>query len=153
MRRKDREIADFDEIVAVLAQCDVIRLGIWAEECPYVVPVSFGYAVEEGRLAIYFHGADVGQKHTLLAQCSRVCVEADRFLEYVDTGHSFTANYESVIGYGTATVVTGAQAVCGLSLLLQHCGFCTDSAEACEKITRVYRIEIETITGKRHLAE
>lgn len=153
MRRKDREVTDFDEIVEILARCDVIRLGIQAEGCPYVVPVSFGYAVEDGKLALYFHGADVGRKHTLLAQCDRVCVEADRFLGYVDTGHSYTANYESVIGCGTAAVVTGAQAVRGLALLLRHCGFGTDSAEACEKRTRVYRIETDRITGKRRLAE
>lgn len=120
-----------------------------------MVPVSFGCAVEDGKLAVYFHGAAQGRKHDLLARCNRVCVEADTFGGYVDTGHSYTANYESVIGYGTAAVVTGAQAARGIALLLEHCGFPTSSAEACAamKITRVYRIELEQITGKRRIAK
>lgn len=154
MRREDREIRDFSEIIRVLDRCDVIRLGIQGVEYPYVVPVSFGYAVEDGKLAIYFHGAVEGRKHDLLTQCNRVCVEADTFLGYMNTGHSYTASYESVIGYGTAAVVAGAQAVRGVELLLQHCGFPTDTAQDCVAmpITKIYRIVLEQVTGKRRIA-
>jgi hypothetical protein len=33
---------------------------------PYVVPLSFGFAEEGGRIKIYFHGAKAGMKHDLI---------------------------------------------------------------------------------------
>lgn len=151
MRRNDREITDFAEIFKVLERCDVIRLGLFGETYPYVVPVSFGCEAGNGEITVYFHGAQTGLKHELLAKCGRVCVEADTFLGYVDTGHSSTANYESVIGFGIAEPVTGQEAVHGLELLLQHCGFSVLPAKQCaaRDITRVYRIVLRQITGKR----
>lgn len=155
MRRSDREITDFQEIFQVLERCQTVRLGLRDGDAAYVVPVSFGCAVENGRIAVYFHGAKDGKKHGLLAQNPRVCVEADRLLRYVQTEHGITADYESVIGCGTAQRVDGEAAVRGLELLLRHCGFPTDSAEGCaaRNITWVYRIELEQLTGKRRFSQ
>ena len=151
MRRSDREISDFSEIVALLARCDVVRIGMRGKDYPYVVPVSFGYEVCGESLTLYFHGAMQGKKHDLLAEDEKVCVEADIFHNYAGTGHGVTAEYESVIGFGTARAVEGEEAVRGIRLLLKHCGFAEDSAESCIAmgITRVYKIELESLTGKR----
>lgn len=43
MRRSDREITDFNEIVDVLRRADTIRLGLHDDPYPYVVPLSFGF--------------------------------------------------------------------------------------------------------------
>ena len=45
MRRKDREITDFDEIVSIIKRCDVCRLALNDEEFPYIVPLNFGLEV------------------------------------------------------------------------------------------------------------
>ena len=45
MRRADREITDFNEIVEVLGRADTIRVGLFNGEYPYIVPVSFGMEV------------------------------------------------------------------------------------------------------------
>ena len=42
MRRSDREIKDFDEIVKVLERCDAVRLAFNDGDIPYIVPLSFG---------------------------------------------------------------------------------------------------------------
>lgn len=64
MRRKDREIKEFDEIIDVLSRCKVLHLALISDGKPYAVPVNFGYAVSESdgrkKLAIYFHGAGEG---------------------------------------------------------------------------------------------
>ena len=153
MRRADREIRAFDEIVAVLDRCDTIRLGLHGDDgYPYVVPLSFGYAVEDGVLALYVHGAHEGLKHRLLAADNRVCVEADRCLRFAPHGDSYTCAYESVIGFGRAEIVTGEQAVRGLDLLVAHCGFPGGAwNRATLPATRVYRIALERVTGKQRI--
>ncbi|MGN1372746.1 MAG: pyridoxamine 5'-phosphate oxidase family protein [Candidatus Coproplasma sp.] len=151
MRKSKREIKEFDKIVEVLDRCQVIRLGLQSEGYPYVVPLSFGWEVKEGKLEIYFHCAKEGKKLDLIAGCDRVCVEADILNGYKATERGVTADYESVIGFGTAKEVTGDDAVHGIKLLLDHCGIEGYSPENCVLmgIVAVYKITVENITGKK----
>ena len=150
MRKKEREIRDFADIVDVLRRCDTIRLGICGGEYPYVVPLSFGYEVADGKLVLYIHGAGEGKKHDLLAINNRVCAEADLCHRFADTGESVTAEYESLIGYGTAEKAGGADVEKGIALLLEHCGFAghTYSRGALRALT-VYKITLDAVTGKK----
>lgn len=150
MRRSDREIRDFEQIKDVLDRCDTIRLGINGEGWPYVVPLSFGWEEEAGRLALYVHGASEGLKHDLLKKDDRVCVEADICHCFADTGDSTTTMYESVIGFGHARRVFGAQAEHGLDLILKHCGFEGHPYDRAllDRMT-IYRIVLDTVTGKQ----
>ena len=43
MRRKDREITDIEELLAVVSRCKVCRLAMAENNRPYVVPLNFGY--------------------------------------------------------------------------------------------------------------
>ena len=47
MRRKDREITDFDEMMKIIAKCDTCRLALFDDEFPYIVPLNFGTNIEE----------------------------------------------------------------------------------------------------------
>ncbi|MDR0325294.1 MAG: pyridoxamine 5'-phosphate oxidase family protein [Oscillospiraceae bacterium] len=150
MRRADREIKDFDEIIDVLRRAESIRLGINGDPFPYVVPLSFGFEVRDGKVTVYFHGAKEGFKHELLAKNNAVCVEADIFHRYARSENGLTTEYESVIGFGRAIVAEEEDAAHGMDLLLEHCGypgFAYDRAVL--KIMRVYKIELLSITGKR----
>ncbi|MCD8372297.1 MAG: pyridoxamine 5'-phosphate oxidase family protein [Clostridia bacterium] len=151
MRKFQRQITDFEEIIALLDSCDTIRLGLLDSPYPYVVPLSFGYEVKNGKLYIYFHCAREGKKLELIKRDNRVCVEADRLNSYVDRGDSVTADYASVIAFGTAELVTGEECVRGLELLLEHCRIKGHSAAACaaRDITAVVKITVDEITGKR----
>lgn len=152
MRRKDREVTDINEIVGILSRCDVIRLGLAGQDGPYVVPLSFGYEFGEGNITVYFHGAVQGQKHELLAADNRVCVEADIFTGYKQNEHGITAGYESVIGFGHAEIVTGAEARRGLELICEHCGYPDYPIDECSiPHTRVYKITLDSVTGKRNI--
>ncbi|MDR1706311.1 MAG: pyridoxamine 5'-phosphate oxidase family protein [Clostridiales bacterium] len=150
MRRSDREIKDFDEIVDVLRRADVIRLGLHDSKAPYVVPLSFGFEVKDGKIIIYVHGAKEGYKHDLLARDNHVCVEADIFHGYKKYQDGVTACYESVIGYGDAAVIEGDEAERGMDLLLEHCGFPgLEYDKAVHEIMRCYKIVLSEVTGKR----
>lgn len=153
MRRSDREVRDFEDIVGIIERCDTLHLGMNADGYPYVVPVSFGYDAQDGHVTLYFHGAGVGRKHELLARDARVCAELSRCLGFCDTGHSLTCEYESVIGYGRAHRLEGERALHALRRLNAHCGYPDFELGDCVGMTAVYAVELETLTGKRRIVK
>ena len=46
MRRKDREIKDFNEIIEIIRKCDVCRIALHDGDFPYIVPLNFGLDVQ-----------------------------------------------------------------------------------------------------------
>lgn len=151
MRKSDREITDFDGVAAVLGKCDTFRLGLYGEDYPYVVPLSYGFEAKDGKIDVYFHCATEGKKLALIGRDNRACAEFDLLNGYVDTGHSLTADYESVICFGRVYPCEGGEKVKGLRLLLEHCGYAGHGAEDCAAmpIVAVYRFTAESFTGKK----
>lgn len=151
MRKAEREIKNFDDIIDVLNRCETVRIGFSGNEYPYVVPLSFGYEITGGNVVIYVHGAKEGLKHDLIAKNNRVCVEADIFHRYISTGHGVTTEYESIIGFGVARKADHDDSVKGLDLLMKHCRVEGYSAAQCVAlgITAVYKIMLDSITGKK----
>lgn len=150
MRKAQREITNLEEIADVLSRCDTVRIGINDAGLPYIVPLSFGYEILDGKIAVYFHGAKAGRKAELLRSLPRVCVEADLCHGFVDNGRGgYTCDYESVIGYGNVELLEGAEAEKGIRLLLEHCDI---QAEACPAeamaVTAVNRVILDEISGK-----
>lgn len=150
MRRADREVTDFIEIIDILRRADTIRLGLHDEPYPYVVPLSFGFEAEDGKIMLYFHGAKEGFKHDLIARNPNVCVEADIFHRYMETTGGMTTEFESFIGFGEAVRVAGDEAVRGMDLLLSHCGYGGfEYNHAALNTTAVYKVTLDSFTGKR----
>ena len=85
----------------------------------------------DGKIFVYFHCATEGKKIDCMVRDGRVCLEFDLFHGYVETGHSLTADYESVIAFGTVRRCTGEERIRGLKALLEHTGYPQVSAEAC----------------------
>ncbi len=151
MRKAAREITELSEIAEVLSRCDTMRIGICDAGEVYIVPLSFGYEVLEGKIAVYFHGAKAGRKAELLKSLPRVCVEADLCHGFPSNGHGgYTCDYESVIGNGFVELLDGEEAEKGIRLLMEHCGFpaqgCPEDAMA---ITAVNRVILDEVSGKR----
>ena len=121
MRKSDREIRDYKEILRLLDECQTIRLALHDEPYPYVVPLSYGWEERDGKLFVYFHCAKEGKKLDLIAKNGNVCFEADCLAGYKSTGHGVTADYRSLIAFGKAERVYGEELVRGLELLLSHC--------------------------------
>ena len=57
MRRSDREINNFAEIVDVIKKCDVCRVAWNDNGYPYIIPLNFGMKAEGEQIVLYFHGA------------------------------------------------------------------------------------------------
>lgn len=102
MRRKDREVTDYDEIMAIVEQCDVCKLAMIDNDFPYIVPMNFGYSTGDGSLTLYFHGANEGKKIDILKKNPKICFEMDCGHQLIigETDCSYSMDYESVIGKG-----------------------------------------------------
>lgn len=152
MRRSDREITAFDDIVAVLSRCDVVRLALNDKDYPYIVPLNFGMEVDGGVLVLYFHSALEGKKLDLIRADNRASFEADRGHELVsDESKGYcTMNYESVIGRGVIEEITGEQEkINALDILVKkyHTGGFGFSRTAVPH-TAVYKLTVSELTGK-----
>lgn len=149
MRKAEREIKDFNQIVDLIKNTNTIRLGLNDSPYPYVVPVSFGFEVIDEQINFYFHGAKVGKKVQLVEQNPNVCVEGDICHRFMDTINSVTCLYESFIAFGKCQKLNGQDAIYGLQKILEHCGYGNHSInEKAVDITAVFKIEINSITAK-----
>ena len=154
MRRLDREIKDWTAIVDIFERADTIRLAVNGSPHPYVVPLSFGYEDCGDSLNIYVHGAKEGLKHDLIQKNKNVCIEADIFHGYVELKAGLTAEYESVIGFGTAEAVHGDEVVKGMDLICSHCGYDKYEYDKSKlELMRIYKISVKEITGKRNFVQ
>ena len=124
MRRKDREITDMQQILSIISKAKVLRLGLFDEEYPYIVPLHYGYEYAESLLFFYMHSAKEGHKLELIADNPRVCVELDGDVELISGGEApcmYGSSFASVIGRGVAEIVTDEkEKIKGLSLLMKH---------------------------------
>ena len=122
MRRKDREITDFDEIVAIMRKCDVCRLALNDGDFPYIVPLNFGLEVRGDQAFLYFHAAREGKKLDLIARDNRASFEmdCDHSLILSDEKMSCTMSYASVIGRGTIELLPEEEKYEALKILMRQ---------------------------------
>jgi nitroimidazol reductase NimA-like FMN-containing flavoprotein (pyridoxamine 5'-phosphate oxidase superfamily) len=149
MRRHDREIKERSEIDRIIEQARVCRLGLCRENQPYVVPVSFGY---DGT-CLYFHSAREGMKIDYLSANNRVCFEVEhevKVLEDETRACNWAQSFYSAIGFGTVQeIVEPQQKVLALNQIMKHySGKEWEFDDHTVKTTRLWRVNIESVTGK-----
>lgn len=111
MRRKDREVTDFNTILSIIDECDIIRLGLADGEFPYIVPMNFAYRAAGEQIEFYVHGAMAGRKYELLQknrQCSfemDIPLEMDCIVEKKDV----TMRYKCVMGTAAVEFLEGEE--------------------------------------------
>ncbi len=153
MRRSDREIKEFDDIVAVMKKCDVCRIALNHGGYPYILPLNFGMSVVDGRIELYFHGAMEGLKYGLMERDNRAGFEMDcahrLVTEQKGKSCSCTMEYESVVGRGRLEILSDEEKQSALQSLMEHYH---DNpmpfSEAVADRTKVYRLAVESVTGK-----
>lgn len=150
MRRSDKEIDDRGAINDVVRGCRVCHLGLAANDEPYVVPISFGY---DGA-AVYFHTAKRGKKIDMITANPRACVEFEHKIELVthdDDACAWTFSFESAIGFGTIVeMISTEDRIHGLNQIMRHySGRDWEYAGPVLQSTRVWRLDLETLTGKK----
>lgn len=107
MRRKDREVTDDVLIDNIIKNCKICRIGFCDNGKVYVVPLNFGYSIENGKRVFYFHSAKEGRKIDLIKSAPEVGFEMDTNYELWEGNAAceYTAGFQSVIGNGTVYLV------------------------------------------------
>ena len=150
MRKAKREIRDPNAVREIMEKAAVCRIGLSDDGMPYVVPMNFGL----GENCLYLHCAAEGRKLDIIRRNNRVCFEMDLLREVVrgESACSFSARYESVIGFGRAAIVEeAAEKRAALDRIMEHYGEqgpFTYQDDILAKTT-VIRIVIESLTAKR----
>ncbi|MDO5773048.1 MAG: pyridoxamine 5'-phosphate oxidase family protein [Spirochaetales bacterium] len=157
MRRKEREITDFEEMIKILDESNFLTLAMINGNEPYSVPVNFGYKLDGDRkqIQIFIHGATEGTKLNCIKNCPRVSFSAVCYCE-IGTDKEpcgWTNFYRSVCGKGNAVVLEDAdEKKEGLICILKKYGYKgpTVFPAIMMKKTSMIRIDVEELTGKFH---
>ena len=107
MTRREREIKDIGKIIEILDKAKIAHIGLVDGDEPYVVPMNYGYVMENGKLTIYLHGAKRGRKLDVMRANPKVFFEAECDLQPFegDIACRYGIAYSSIMGKGLSTIV------------------------------------------------
>ena len=159
MRRKDRELTDFETIRQIIDSCEVLRIGLSDPEdplYPYIVPVNFGYtANEQDGVRFFIHGARAGRKFELMQKvgCCSFQMECDSVIEPIPQTKDVTTRYKCVMGKADLTLLEGEAAIHALEVLMD----CDEKTRGFEwnrnavSHTAVWELKVTELTAKANL--
>ena len=107
MTKRERQITDPEQIRHILDTGKVLRLGLAVDNEPYVVPMNYGYTLEDGKLVLYLHSAVRGKKLDMIRKNPRVFFETDCDLMPFEgrVPCQYGLAYSSIMGRGEAAIV------------------------------------------------
>lgn len=152
MTKREFQITDEAQIREILDRAKVLHLGLCVDNEPYVVPMNYGYVMEEGRLVLYLHSAVRGKKLDMIRTNPRVFFEMDcdvtPFEGQVACQYGLT--YSSIMGRGTARIIEDVEEkMQAMSILMKtqtQKNFTFN--ERLVSIVAVIRIDVEEYTAK-----
>jgi len=154
MTRRELEITDRAEIIDILDRCSILHLGLVDGDEPYVVPMNYGYTMDEdGKLVFYLHGATQGRKLDLMRKNPKVFLEMECDITPFegDVACRYGTAYKSLMARGTAVLLEDPQEKMeGLSLFMKtQTGKDFEFNEKLVKVVSVIRIDVTEYTAKR----
>ncbi len=104
---REKLVTDMDEIVKILDNAKVVHVGMIDGDEPYVVPMNYGYTLEDGKLTLWLHCAKRGRKLDVLRENNKVFFEMECGLQPFDGDIAcrYGISYSSIMGRGTAEIV------------------------------------------------
>ena len=107
MTKRERQVTDPQQILEILDKGQVLHLGLSINDEPYVVPMNYGYRMEDGKLTLYLHSAVKGKKLDMIRANPKVffAIDCDRMPFEGDKPCQYGLVYSSVMGRGTACIV------------------------------------------------
>ena len=150
--RREREITDPAQILEVLNKTKIVHIGMVDGDEPYVVPMNFGFTMEEGKLTLYLHGAKWGRKLDIMRANPKVffSLECDVQPFEGDIACRYGTAYASVMGRGTAEILEDVEEKkTGLSIFMKsQTGKDFTFDEKMVSIVSVIRIDVAEYTAK-----
>ena len=107
LTKRECLVTDPEQILHILDTAKVLHLGLSVNDEPYVVPMNYGYTMEDGKLTLYLHSAVKGKKLDMLRANSKVffALDCERMPFEGRVPCQYGMVYSSIMGRGTATLV------------------------------------------------
>ena len=153
MTRRELQITDRNEILDILDRSMIVHLGLVDGDEPYVVPMNYGYTMEEdGTLAVYVHGAVRGRKLDLMRKNPKVFLEMECDVQPFDgvLPCQYGTAYKSLMGRGRAVILeTPEEKMAALTRFMKtQTGKNFEFNEKLVSIVSVVRIDVAEYTAK-----
>ena len=153
MTKRERQIFDQEQIKAILDTAKVLHLGLSVDDMPYVVPMNYGYVMEDGKLTLYLHSAVLGKKLDMIRANPNVFIEmdCDQIPFEGEKPCQYGLAYSSVMGRGTATIVEDVEEKMKAMSILMKTQTQKDFTfnERLVSIVAVIRIDVSEYTAKK----
>ena len=152
MTKRERQITDPKQIISILDTAKVLHLGLAVDNEPYVVPMNYGYQMEDGKLVLYLHSAVRGKKLDMIQANPKVFFEMDCDLLPFEgvVPCQYGLAYSSLMGRGTARIVEDVEEKMQAMSILMKTQTEKDFSfnEKLVSIVAVIRIDVSEYTAK-----
>ena len=152
MTKRERQVTDPEQILHILDTAKVVHLGLSVNDEPYVVPMNYGYTMEDGKLTLYLHSAVRGKKLDMIRANSKVFfeIDCDRMSFEGRVPCQYGMVYSSIMGRGTATLVEDAEGKKQAMTILMKTQTGKDFSfnDRLVSIVTVIRIDVSEYTAK-----
>ena len=152
LTKREIKITEPEEIARILDTAKVLHMGLAVDNEPYVLPMNYGYTLEEGKLTLYLHSAVKGRKLDMIRANSKVSfsIDCDRQPFEGKVPCQYGLVYSSVMGHGTATIVEDVEEkMQAMSILMKtQTGKDFTFNERLVSIVAVIRIDVAEYTAK-----
>ena len=152
MTKRELQITDENQIRAILDTAKVVHLGMCVDNEPYVVPMNYGYTMEDGHLVIYLHSALRGKKLDMIRKNPNVFIEldCDRNPFEGELRCQYGLSYSSLMGQGKARIIENVEEKMAAMTALMKTQTQKDFTfnEKLVSIVAVVRIDVEEYTAK-----
>ena len=107
MTKRERQVTEEAKILHILDTAKILHLGLCADNVPYVVPMNYGYTMEQGKLTLYLHSAVRGKKLDMIRENPTVFFEMNCDLIPFEgpVPCRYGLSYSSLMGQGHARII------------------------------------------------
>ena len=151
--RRELEVTDLNEIKRILDTSKVVHVAMVDDGKPYMVPMNYGYTLEDSKLVLYLHGATKGRKIDVLKKTPDVFVgmECDLMPFAGEVACQYGMAYASLMGEGKATIIEDPEEKMEAMTILMKSQTGKDFTfnERLVSIVTVIRIDVEEFTAKK----
>ena len=153
LTRREREITDIEEIIKILEKENIIHIGLVDGDEPYIVPMNYGFTMEDGKLTIYLHGATEGKKLDLIRANPKVFFSIESDIIAFSGGNiacQYGTSYSSVMGKGIAEILEAPEdKMSGLTRFMKtQTGIDFEFNERLVSAVSVIKITVTSFTAK-----
>ena len=152
LTKRERQVTDPEQIIRILDTAKVLNLGLSVNDEPYVVPMNYGYRMEDGKLTLYLHSAVKGKKLDMIRANPKVffSMDCDRMPFEGRVPCQYGIVYSSIMGRGTATLVEDVEEKKqAMSILMKtQTGKDFTFEDRLVTIVSVIRIDVSEFTAK-----